>query len=93
MMLPVLRRRRLFRGRDNRNINRAGRRRLLTLGAAAVGVDDGQHLTVRYDAVRRHQSRNAFLPRNAFLRAARVIDLRRPRAHCLRARFQQSGGK
>jgi hypothetical protein len=87
MMLPVLRRRRLFCGRDNRNINRAGRRRLLTLGAAAVGVDDGQHLTVRHDAVRRHQSRNAFL------RAAGVIDLRRPRAHCLRARFQQSGGK
>lgn len=80
MMLPV--HRMLFRGRDNRNIDCTGRRRLLTLGAAAVGANDPQHLIVRHDAVRRHQSRNAFL------RAAGVIDQQRPRAHRLRAQFQ-----
>ena len=85
MMPPV--RRMLFRGRDNRIINCAGRRRLLTLGAAAASANDRQHLTVRHDAVRRHQSRNAFL------RAADVIDQQRPRAHRLLARFQQYGGK
>lgn len=79
MALPVLRRRMLFSDIDIRSINRIGCRGFPTLGAAAVGAYYRQQLTVRHDAVRRHQSRDAIV------RAPNVIDQRRPRCHSLRA--------